>query len=260
MLFFCAQLSAQIIIEEPANTEPDSLSEESLEEKTDSVKSGKETEKAPEYNTMDITVDVSQDSESPSPRSAALFSLLLPGSGHLYAGDRDWARNFLFAEAALITASFLSWKNVSDLETDARAFAAYWAGAPTNSGEKDEDYLKAVKNYNSLEAYNDELRRYKDYEDYVYPENEDYNWRWINDQKQQKFGEMMKDMWRARTFAWLVTGTLAANRIVSSIHSVFSAGKDRVKTSPSGTGLKSPSVTVYPAKSGGIMLRLSGGF
>lgn len=88
---------------------------------------------------------------------AALYSLILPGWGHYYLGEKKTAVTFFAIEAA-VWASFITFQVQGDLRQDGyEEFARTFAGV-TATGHSD-DYYSILTRYNSFQEYEDELKR-----------------------------------------------------------------------------------------------------
>ncbi len=86
---------------------------------------------------------------------AGLLSLILPGAGQYYNGDRGKAYLFAGAEAA-VWASYLTFDRMGDNRTESyKQYAGAFAGAHGGS----DDYWQAVGRYPDSDAYNESLLR-----------------------------------------------------------------------------------------------------
>ncbi len=87
---------------------------------------------------------------------SGLLSLVLPGAGQYYNGDRSKAYVFAGVEAA-IWVSYLAFDTQGDNRTDTYAeYAGIYAGV---QGEHVERYWQAVGRYMDSDAYNEAIRR-----------------------------------------------------------------------------------------------------
>ena len=86
--------------------------------------------------------------ESKSPRTAAVLSLMVPGTGELYAGGRRSGRFFLFTEGLSWVGLFAFRALESSREATYKAYAAAHAGAPTTG--KPDAYFEQMALYKSI--------------------------------------------------------------------------------------------------------------
>jgi len=82
---------------------------------------------------------------------AGFLSLLLPGAGQIYNGDRGKALIFAGAEAAVWTSYLVFHFQAEGLSDDYREYAGIFAGT---SGDHTEPYWRAVGRYMTSEEYN----------------------------------------------------------------------------------------------------------
>jgi hypothetical protein len=146
---------------------------------------------------------------------AALYSLLLPGMGELYADGFESGRYFLGAEAGLwITyASFETYGTW--LQSDARSFAVAHSGA-TSGGKNDQFYVD-LSNYMNVYEYNDQKLRDRQPEK-VYDPNNGYFWQWDSDANRQQFHTSRISSDRVFNNSRFVIGAIIVNHIVSALN------------------------------------------
>lgn len=115
---------------------------------------------------------------------AALYSLLLPGMGELYAENFGSGKFFLAAEGVL-------WLGYAGLEMygnavrdDARAFAASRAGV--NPAGKDDQFWVDIGNFTDTQSYNEKKARDRA-ADRLYDPNAGYLWKWDSDASRATF-------------------------------------------------------------------------
>jgi hypothetical protein len=87
---------------------------------------------------------------------AGFLSLLLPGAGQLYNGDRSKALIFAGAEAAVWTSYAVFHFQAEGLSEDYRDYAGIFAGT---AGDHTETYWRAVGRYMTSDEYNEDLER-----------------------------------------------------------------------------------------------------
>lgn len=155
--------------------------------------------------------------------TAGFLSLLMPGAGQLYNGDRGKALIFAGAEAAVWTSYLVFHTQAEGLSEDYRDYAGLFAGT---SGEHGETYWRAVGRYMSSEDYNVYLRMVARAEQ-VDPTGQieaDDAWFWRNDRYLSNYQTLRADANRAydrRDFTVLFA---LINRAVSVYDAVRGAG------------------------------------
>lgn len=168
---------------------------------------------------MDTPTDEPSPAMTITPRKisktkAVLLSMLLPGAGHFYLGEKGRGEVFIGAEVAswVGAAAFQfygDWK-----EDDYKRYAQEHAGI--SPGDKSEEFYTNLTFYDSREEYNTS-GRVIDPNDPYYPNTPDYYWQWDNEDSKGVYRDMRNDSetaYRNRDFA---IGVAIANRIISSI-------------------------------------------
>jgi len=151
-------------------------------------------------------------------RKTAFFrSLLVPGAGQKYLGQKGAAKGFFIAEISLWI-SFFAFKEYGKwVRQDALAFAATHSGAITQG--KPSQFFVDIGNYRDVYEYNDNKQRMYQF-DKVYT-SEDYFWAWDDNSNRQKFEQMRIDSDKAINRSTFVLGGIFANHIISAIHAVW---------------------------------------
>lgn len=150
---------------------------------------------------------------------AAIYSLLLPGMGELYAGGFESGKYFLIAEGALwlTYATFEIYGN--QIRDDARAFARAHAGV--NPAGKSDQYFVDIGNFINTSAYNEQQLR--DHAiDKLYNDPAD-QWSWDSDPSRSTFrGQRIAsdNMYNNRKF---VVAAILINHVGSAINAVRAA-------------------------------------
>ncbi len=145
---------------------------------------------------------------------AVTYSLLLPGMGELYAGDYSTGKYFTIAEGGLWIALagvnyYASW-----LEDDAHSFAAQHAGFSL-AGKSDQFFID-VGNFQSAQAYNDQARRDRDYNQ-LYNVQAGMNWNWDNAANQNIYRDRRVSSENMFNNARFVAAAIAVNHVISAI-------------------------------------------
>jgi len=151
---------------------------------------------------------------------AAMYSLLLPGMGELYAEGFGSGKYFLIAEGVLwlTYATFEVYGN--SLRDDARAYAASHAGFIT-AGKGDQFFVD-VGNFINISDYNEKKLRDRE-PDKIYDANAGYAWQWESDAARSAFRDQRiasENMYNNRRF---VIGAILINHVASAINAARSA-------------------------------------
>lgn len=150
---------------------------------------------------------------------AAIYSLLLPGMGEVYANGFSSGKYFLMAEGALwlTYATFEVYGN--SLRDDSRAFAMAKAGVALEG--KDDQYFIDIGNYLTIDEYNDKQLRDRD-PDRLYPAT-GYDWNWGTHEIRSAYRDQRirsETMYNNRKF---VVAAIIINHVASAINAARAA-------------------------------------
>ena len=151
---------------------------------------------------------------------AALYSLLLPGMGELYAEGFSTGKYLLIAEGVLWLGYAAVEIHGNDLRDGARSYAAAHAGVDATG--KDDDFYVNIGNFMSLEEYNDKQLRDREPEK-LYDPLEGYNWLWDSDASRLAFRDQRigsENMYNNQKF---IGAAIIVNHIISAINAARSA-------------------------------------
>jgi hypothetical protein len=149
-----------------------------------------------------------------SPWAAVGLSLLLPGTGHVYAGAQDRGKVFLGAEVVIWGLAYVFDRREAWKDEDAVDFAV--AHAQLNPDGKDDDFLERLEFYQNREEYNTAGRIIDPSRPYL-PETPDTYWQWDDPANREAYRDLRNSADvadRNRTFA-LYAALL--NRVVASV-------------------------------------------
>ncbi len=174
-------------------------------------------ENAPRAATAPVLFQSREEIPHRSVLLAATLSLLVPGTGEMYAGGFESGKYSLLAEGAIwITyASFMTHGNW--VRRDARVFATEHAGA--NFTSKSDKFDVDIGNYLSLDDYNQAKLRNRDL-DMVYTDPS-YQWKWDSDADRVSFKNARIRSDQTFQNAKFVIAAAVVNRL----YSAFSAGR-----------------------------------
>lgn len=176
----------------------------------------------------DTKINTSVAQSKKSPALALLFSLIIPGSGHLYLDRMDVGKYFFGTDVAAwmgyATLNFYG----NDVIDDAKTFSNQHA-AVQDIDNKDDDYFANVGNYANIYEYNNYQLTIGGYSA-LYDVNQ-YYWDWDNTNNQNIFETQRKNSERIYNSRIIFGSILIANRIVAGISAYLIASKDPKKSS-----------------------------
>ncbi len=145
---------------------------------------------------------------------AYLYSLLLPGLGHQYLGDKSTARAFYISEASIWT-TFLAFFSYGQWQEEKyENWAARYAGV-NKPGEKGELFYDRVKEYQSRDFYNWITYLVNEDEDQLYPATKAWYWKWETDARRKEFKNILLSSIGSHKNARLCLGAAILNRLLS---------------------------------------------
>lgn len=178
----------------------------------------------------------SQDPRLKAKGKAFLYSLLLPGAGEYYVGNKTMAKVFFFTEV-ILWASAISFDSYSNWKRDDMyVYAATHAGA--HAEDKPAQYFVDIGNYDNIYEYNDAKQRQREFYK-VYSEDE-YYWSWDSQENRDKFENMRISSDRAHNRAIFAIGGIIANHLVSAIDAVWQSNRynKRIKNEQNSEGMR----------------------
>lgn len=150
---------------------------------------------------------------------AALYSLILPGMGELYADGFSSGKYFLIADG-LLWITFAAFEiSGNALQDDARAFAVSRAGVDLRG--KDDQYFVDVGNFLTMDDYNQKQLRDREV-DRLYDPAAGYAWQWDSDASRATYREQRIESDNMFNNNKFVVAALIANRVASAINAVRS--------------------------------------
>jgi hypothetical protein len=172
---------------------------------------------------LGLTPELFPDDGAPTKKStglAAIYSLLLPGMGELYADGFESGKYFLIAEGALwlTYASFEIYGN--QLRDDSRSFAQAHAGI-IPSGKEDQ-YFVDIGNFLDVREFNEKKLRDRELEK-LYDPLSGYAWQWDSDFSRATYRDQRiasDNMYNNRKF---VFAAILINHVGSAINAVRAA-------------------------------------
>lgn len=160
----------------------------------------------------------SSEESSKSILLAAVYSLVLPGVGELYAENFESGKYFLIADGGLWLTYAGFQLHGTWLRDDARSFARQHAG--TEISDKDQQFEVNIGNFNTVAEYNEAKLRNRQY-DLLYDPNSSYRWSWNSDINRMKYRDLRIRSDEVFQNSRFIVGALVINRLISA----FSAGR-----------------------------------
>jgi hypothetical protein len=189
-----------------------------------------------------------------SPALAFLMSLLVPGTGQVYAGRFDVGKYYMISEASLwlMYASFTIYGNW--LLNDAYNFAVIHAGINKN-GKNDQFFLDIANWDNVIEYNNDKLQR-GEYNLLYYPENGwGFYWDQVSNRKKYREDKLAGD--RIKNDRLFVVGAVLVNHVISAISALFVTNKYNSELNQTGGYTLNADVIRFQNRADGIKLNLT---
>lgn len=165
---------------------------------------------APSYDPLEEAAQ-----EKKSPALAAIYSLLLPGMGELYAGGFSSGKYFLMAEGALWLTYGAFTVHGSSQQDDARTYALSRAGIDATG--KDDQFYVDIGNFLSTEEYNDKQLRDRQPE-LLYSRAEGEGWTWESDATRAAYKDERLSSERTYNNRKFVVAAIVVNHIASAIN------------------------------------------
>ena len=173
---------------------------------------------APGTSALDELTETSDDRKSPA--LAAVYSLLLPGMGELYAGGFSSGKYFLMAEGALwITYGAFS-VHGSNQQDDARTYAVSRAGISPDG--KDDQFYVDIGNFLTTEEYNDKQLRDREPE-LLYSRAEGEGWTWESDAARQAYKDERISSEQTYNNRKFVAAAIIINHVASAVNAARAA-------------------------------------
>ena len=159
-----------------------------------------------------------------SGKTAFFLSLLIPGAGQYYVGEKGWAKRFLLSEGLLWLgyASFReygSWR-----KNDYRVFASVHAGVDPEG--KDAEFFDDVGFYDSVFERNRVTQWEEGSEALLLAGGSQPSWAWDSEASRLTFRSLRSSSLTARERSLYVVGGIILNHVMSAIQAARSASSD----------------------------------
>jgi len=151
------------------------------------------------------------DRDVVSVRRAVAYSLLLPGAGQWYAGQRRRAGVFLAADA-IVWGTWGYFRTLGAIKKDDhRNYAGAHAGVDPEG--KDDGFYRMITFYESRDRYNENRSETNQ----PVPNTTEWNWQWDSPVSQQRYRDMRNQSNEAYNRAKFALGAAVFTRIAAAI-------------------------------------------
>ncbi|MBI5868736.1 MAG: hypothetical protein HZB43_10715 [candidate division Zixibacteria bacterium] len=176
--------------------------------------SGDRTTRGPMLAASRIDEFAEEDKDKVSVTRATLLSLVLPGAGQWYSGERRRAAGFLAADG-LIWVAFGYFETVGAAKrNDYKVYARVHAGIDPSG--KDEAFYKTITFYDSRAEYNNIARVYDPRRPY-YGTTPAWDWQWDSDASRGHYRTILNQSNEAFNRGKFSIAALALNRLVAAL-------------------------------------------
>jgi hypothetical protein len=155
--------------------------------------------------------------EQKSPSKAFFYSLLLPGTGEAYVGEKTQSTVFLAIEIVawgLVVANII---NVDTRQDDYKNFAVQHALVKRTG--KDNQYWIDIGKFDTIFEYNEERIRERDVEA-IYPENRFFSWSWDTGDNRLFYDSQRIETREIEQNRLYFFAAIALNHLVSAINAM----------------------------------------
>ena len=160
------------------------------------------------------------DGVGKSGKKAFLLSLLIPGAGQYYVGEKGWARTFLLSEG-ILWLGYVGFREYESWgENDYRVFASVHAGVDPK--ETDAAFFDDVGFYDSVYERNRVILWEEGPNVRLYAERPRAAWEWDNEASRLRFRSLRSSSIQAHQRAMYVVGAIMLNHVMSAIHAARS--------------------------------------
>jgi hypothetical protein len=168
--------------------------------------------------------------------AAAGLSMLVPGAGEMYLGDKRTAGYFMAAEGAVWGTYATFSVRGNWLKQEYRNYAAIHAGVRPQG--KDDKFFEDVLRFRSRDSYNNWYHLV--YRDQIplYPENDEYFWEWTDYDEWDTYEAMRSKSETSYRNAKITLAAGLINRLISVVHVLRYQPSDAEITEESGFGVR----------------------
>ena len=171
-----------------------------------------------------------EEINTPSPRTAFLKSLAIPGWGHYYVDRNDWNRGkYHLGADVLAVLSFLGLNiHSNNLQQNWYSYTRDEAGIDIKNRSR--TIQLAVGDFNSLSDYNDYQLRTRNW-DQLLEDRPENRWNWQNNELRNDYNDIRNRFENIDRQLPALIGLMVVNRVVSAISAYNRAGKLQARDS-----------------------------
>ncbi len=133
----------------------------------------------------------------------------------MYAGNFESGRYFFGAELAMLLGIGMQYVRGSSFESDYKILARTNAGV---SGDKDEQFWRDISAFNSIEEFNADRLRNRDFGRLYNPQT--HFWQWNSDANRRQFRDLRIQSDKAYQSIYYFLAVMGINRVLSMINAV----------------------------------------
>ena len=145
-------------------------------------------------------------------------SFLVPGWGQSDLGFKNRSKIYNYVEVGILISFFSSSKLSNEIKRNYITYASEHAGIIAN--DKDREFWVDIGNYNSINDYNNEHLRNREFGD-LYPQNNKWSWNWDSEKNRTYFESNRIQADKLKLFSSFTLGALFVNHFISSIDALY---------------------------------------
>ena len=145
-------------------------------------------------------------------------SFLVPGWGQSDLGFKNRSKIYNYVEVGILISFFSSSKLSNEIKRNYITYASEHAGIIAN--DKDREFWVDIGNYNSINDYNNEHLRNREFGD-LYPQSNKWSWNWDSEKNRTYFESNRIQADKLKLFSSFTLGALFVNHFISSIDALY---------------------------------------
>ena len=145
-------------------------------------------------------------------------SFLVPGWGQSDLGFKNRSKIYNYVEVGILISFFSSSKLSNEIKRNYITYASEHAGIIAN--DKDREFWVDIGNYNSINDYNNEHLRNREFGD-LYPQSKKWSWNWDSEKNRTYFESNRIQADKLKLFSSFTLGALFVNHFISSIDALY---------------------------------------
>ncbi|MCF7822534.1 MAG: hypothetical protein K9N35_00020 [Candidatus Marinimicrobia bacterium] len=162
---------------------------------------------------------IGNEKPSTAPKFGVLKSAVIPGWGEHSYQSKTRAYIFNGIEASLWIFAGVASSTIRSHESDLYYLAAEYAEV-TDPQSKSDIFLDRVSSYESMDAYNEQMLRNRQW-DRIYSREEGEYWNWETTERRKEYYDIKTQRYYWRQRLTYTFGALALNHLVSTMDALF---------------------------------------